>query len=337
MRLCDDAVLELIDACELNGTDLFLCLGRIPAAEELKKAYLASGGRTLTLFPGPFYGFPAITEPQALLSPAAEPAAADIRLLSHEGFSEALAKSGVRRLLLPFYECADVCEYGYRFSYQYISSLRASLPFSLHVTGVSIGEYVNERIFEALGTGKYLVAGQETKSGVYTLRTDGERETKRLLAERCEKQPYTPTVILCPTRTAAEDLHASLLRRRFSCGLVHGGRTPEQNGAAISAFAEGKIFLLCATKAMLPSAPFLTAAQVFYFGLPYSLPHAYRCASLSRENEITCVYSREDIALLHRLNVGYAQMLGDGETPVLTRRETMLSELLNAVGETEYL
>ena len=185
-------------------------------------------------------------------------------------------QAGIRTLILPFYECAAPAEYGYKMSCGAISNLRAALPFDIHVTAVSRGDYLTPEVFEALGTVEYILAGEECPQALNAVKTENARAAMRFAAEQYEKYFLKRIIIECPTRTRAEDMNAYLLHRGASPALFHGGRTRAENETAVSRFAAGTTNVLIATKSLLGAYPFLQADKLFYLGLPYSLSHAGR-------------------------------------------------------------
>ena len=148
------------------------------------------------------------------------------------------------------------------------------------------------------------------------------------VADQCEKYPLKKIIVECTTRSYAESLNAFLFRRNTRSVLFHGGRTIEQNRSSLEAFSGGYSNILIATKSLIPSYPFLHANKVLYFGLPYSVSHADRCASLGNDGRLTCIYSDEDILLNKRLILSFQDALGINDPDYAKDRNSMLQELL---------
>ena len=113
--------------------------------------------------------------------------------------------------------------------------------------------------------------------------------------------------------------------------------TSRENACALGDFNAGACGVLIATKALLANYPFINADKVFYLGLPYSLSHADRCAALSDDGGLFCVYCDEDIALHRELSAAYAEALGLPKKPFLRERARMLDNLLKIIINSEDL
>ena len=334
MKLTDKEVTGLIRTCAADARDLFFALRTPPALDEI--AFLASalGSRVLTLLPGTVYPcgetqFTVLNAPEDLASPPVSDALfADIRLLCDPAFAAYIQKYRLRFLLLPFYETALPAEYGSKFSYRQIAELRASLPFPLCVIGISARDRMEHAAEEAFGTRIYYVVGEPETRRLYGVKTESDVDKFFMTALQCEKTRIKTHILLCATRTGAQRLQAFLKSWGVVAELFHGGRDKAENAAALEAFCKGETQILIATKSLLPSYPFLKADKLYYFGLPYSVAHADRCASLSKTGELTCFWCDNDAETLRRLTEDYAKALHITDTAFFKKRNDDLNEIV---------
>ena len=314
MQLTDPALTELARQGAIGKTDTFFCLPELPNIEQIARFCRELRERAFVFLPGGGFprsgeGWGAVSDPLLPL-PDAPAVLADIRLLAHTDAPALLERSGIGEYLLLFPECADPAVYGYRFSYRYIAELRASLPFPVHITGVTVNGALSDRVFRALGVRDMAVVGLPAGETLTRYKAVSPRAKLFALAAECEKHPLERRIVFCPTRAEAQLFGAALLRRNTPFALYHGGRTEEQNAAAFAAYSEGRVSLLVATKALLPCFCFLSADRALYCGLPFSREHARPLALLSPAKTLHCVYCEEDV----RTNVG----LIDGFTRTAT-------------------
>ena len=334
MKLKDSAVIQLIETCARQQRDTYFALSSPPDLTDA--AALAEGlaARVLMLLPGTVFADG--NSPVTILNSPADlflyiknkVTLADIRLTGTPEFAEYLSINRFRYLLIPFYENALVTEYGYKFSYKQIGELRASLPYQLHLIAVSKEDRLQNAVFEAFGTRDYAVLGEESAHKVKGAKADDPMECFRITAQQCEKHVSKQNIVLCPTRTAAERLHAYFNKRGGKTALFHGGRTRNENEAALRLFRECRVTTLIATKSLIPSYPFIKADQLYYCGLPYSVAHADRCTALSKKNEMICVWCEQDLITLRKLNEGFMEALQIDTPAFLDIRENAMQEMI---------
>ena len=338
MKLPQPELIQLITDCAAHDTDTYLSLRALPRAGELEDFARALQTPVLVLLPGAVFAFP--PEQHTVIAyggtlPEEAPCGAvfaDVRAAGAEDFSVFLIKHRIREWAVPFYECASPAEYGYRQSCGLPAELRASLPFRVHITAITHGDRTRQECLAAMGSVKYAFFGEPFADDITCEKAENERSALRLTAEQCAKHPWKRVAVLCTTRAKAEALYARVRGYGTNAALLHGGLTPVQAQAAVNAFAGGRTNVLIATKAALPSYPFITADRVYYFGLPYSLSHAARCASLAADGHLICVYCEDDKKLNRTLTAELFKTTG-ADAGFLPLREQMQRELLNAVGD----
>ena len=334
MMFGDSDYISLIDSFAIQNKDLFLMLQRMPELRELQALAEGLRRRVLVLLPGTLYPCGqtgAVLEAAGARLPEGNLILGDVRLMNDPAFPDLIAYGNIREILLPFYECADVTEYGYKFAYAQLAETRASLPFYVHVTGVSTGEYARDEITAALGAKLFVSTGLPADYRLRGAKTESEEQSLDVTVRQCEKSPYKRRIVLCPTRTRAEKLQAGFTRRGTKCGLMHGGRTREENALALKKYISGEIPLLAATKSLIPSYLFLRADTLYCCGLPCSLSHAARCASLSANGELICIWSDGDTDLLRAQSTDFMEALQIADPAFLRTREAQVQEVLKTL------
>ena len=333
MNITSPEIINLIKQCASIHTDVFLQLRSMPAFSDYGVLSKQLHTCVIVLLPGEIYpcgkknhivyagSRTSYDETNDLLF-------MDVRELFNEDTAVFIQSTGCTNMILPFYECADTAEYGYKMAYGCISDLRSLLPRTIHITGISRGDHLSPSVFEALGTADYILAGEEYRNLVSAYCAVSHSAAMYSVADQCEKYPLKKIIVECTTRSYAESLNAFLFRRNTGAVLFHGGRTKEQNSKALEAFTCSDSNILIATKSLVPSYPFVHADKVLYFGLPYSVSHADRCASLGSDGRLTCIYSEEDIQMNKRIVKSFQDTLGIDDPEFAKTKEIMQQELL---------
>ena len=334
MELTDPEVLAVLQAAFALRRDLLTVRAPVFRHAHAQAVSAALGAPAAALLPGPFYPV-ARPEDAFFLQlgdsiPAGFPRGvsvvyADVRLAAEPRFAAALKAAGTAALLLPYADCADPAEPGYKTSYTAILDLRdacarpgvAALFYGVPRARL-LDAYFDPACTVALNAG----CGAAAES----LRAESEQSRIRYLEAQCLRRPGERTAVLFPTRR-----HAALFAARFPAGgavAVHGGNPYEENLKRLRAFTRGRVPVLCATKHVFPSLPFLAADSVYYAGLPFSVPFLKSCGALSSGGPCLCVYTAEDAALNARLAASAAETLGFDRRAFAVARARKLSESL---------
>ncbi|MBR5411338.1 MAG: hypothetical protein IK104_11770 [Clostridia bacterium] len=307
MILNEPSVVNLIKAAAPVGEDVIAnAVSRVPVSDLTALADVL-GEPLLVPLPGPVLA-PGTGNAFGVLNAANDLRAndcravwfCDVRILNEEGFPFFLKKHGISEFILPFSDCAIEGEYGYRRSYECLSSLRAD-GVRFHVTALTDRAPDQEQMRRLFGSNACTFFSDNKPVLVSTEKMDDEETQFSVLATICEKFVFHTTAILFQTRLQAEHF-ANYLRKRFTpFSLVHGGLDQKQNLKAVSDFVNGESNVLLATKHILGAAPFLSADQLVFCGLPYSETHLRRILSICKTNEALCEYTDEDVERIRKL------------------------------------
>ena len=243
----------------------------------------------------------------------------DVRLLGDESFPGFLQTHTIREILLPFSDCAVEGEYGYRRSYENLSSLRAD-GIRFHLTLFTDETPDAEMLRAKFGCGEVLSFTPGDAVSIQTEKLAGEAEQLAVLTSICEKYVWQRTAIFFTTRRQADRFAAGLRARFTPFSLVHGGLSHSQNMDALRRFDRGDTNVLLASKTLLCAAPFVRADKLLFCGLPYSESHARRLCAIGDKAELLCIYTDDDVALNRKLiNNTPAEMTYDHAGTILDR------------------
>ena len=253
------------------------------------------------LCPGPEASFGILNTPESLRGWDRKPVwFCDVRLLGNESFPGFLQTHAIREILLPFSDCAIEGEYGYRRSYENLSSLRAD-GVRFHLTLFTDEAPDAEMLREKFGCEEVISFSPGEAVSLQTEKLADEAEQFSVLTSICEKYVWQRTAIFFTTRRQAERFAAGLRARFTPFSLVHGGLSGSQNMDALRRYDRGDTNVLLASKTLLCAAPFVRADKLLFCGLPYSESHAKRLCAIGNEAELICMYTDEDVALNRKL------------------------------------
>ncbi|MBQ7638211.1 MAG: hypothetical protein IJS90_04860 [Clostridia bacterium] len=320
MELTHPDVIAFIKACSAEGSDSFIITNKMPGPDDVRRFASFLDGRTLVL-----------TGRRTPERTCENVIYADVGEAADEAFAERLKKDRVTEILLPFYECADVLEYGYRTSYSFLGDLRASSDLRFHITGVSPNETADDGVYSLLGSKKFIVAGQKIESVFTGVKASDDEEKCGIVLSQCVKSPFMKTIVLFSTRRQADEFSLKLYKRGVKCAVAHGGTAKEQAKLSLESFLSGETSILLSTKYLIPSCGVIKADRLIYCGLPYGVSHAKRCICLSKSGRMDVVFCEDDIALAQSLTASYAEALGIDDPGFTEKRKSMLDEFLNAL------
>ena len=339
MRLGEPAIAQLIRAKHDAGRDLFL-VPDVPFSFTDASALSATLRENLLVFlPGDYYpaGVPdgacffyekGENLPRFTFPPAPFICYADIRLAGNEAFQAAMLAAEIYEWILPFADCADPAEHGYRKSYAYLAEIRASSGRFIGITALFDDPPDEERYQKRFGDNDYLSVRFPSFRRVDAIPAGTETGRLQVLLRACAMQPDRSTAVIFPTRRHADEF-TRLLLSQCPCAALHGGFFHEQNAENLRRFRAGEFRVLAATKHILPSAPFLEVQRVFFAGLPFSAALLGRCAALlPPEKTPVCVTADTDPDFNRRLAASCAEALDLPKTAFEARRQQKLDRVL---------
>ncbi|MCH5198700.1 MAG: hypothetical protein J1E34_07315 [Oscillospiraceae bacterium] len=318
MKLTDKEVSDLIKASALNNSDIYFTLSKMPSGDEIKEFSRELDCKILVLTPRNSF---TKTSETVIYS--------DIGAALNENFTDFLISENISEILLPFYECADSLEYGYRAAYANIAEIRASTGKQFHITGISPNITTGEKIFSLLGSDKYIQAGIENETVFKGIKTASDKSKYHYTAAECEKSPFDKSIVLFSTRRQAEEFSLFMYKRRTPFTIVHGGIDKIKINEALKSFLSGEVNILLATKFIIPAYSLLCSDKLIYCGLPYSRSHALRCLSLSKNGKMDCIFSEDDVILTEKLILSFSKELGTYEPDYIKNRNNMFNDFLD--------
>jgi|GEM_PF-3528188 len=318
MKLTDKEVSDLIKASDLNGKDNFFIFSSMPDKRDIEDHAASFYGRSLVL-----------SARKTFFNNGEKVIYADIKAAADDDFGEFLVRENIEEILLPFYECADVHEYGFRASYALLAEVRAATEKRFHLTGYSLNAPEDEDVFSLFGTKSCIFAGIKKESVYKGIKTESPRSRFYYTAAECEKSPLKKTAVMFSTRSLTEEFSLFLYKRRTPFALIHGGMEEAKQREELNSFISGERNVLLTTKFIIPSYSLIKADALIYCGLPYSASHLNRCGSLSKQNTVKCVFCEEDISLTQNLIRSFAEELGMDDPKYIEKRNKMFFDFLN--------
>lgn len=327
---------ELARALDGEKTDLYLAADIMPDHKALVNTFCEKKVNNAVFLPGPFtsaegevcFGMNDPVPHDLRFTGAGHTVFADIRLLGDEEFRAFLLKNGFFRFILPFAECADEAEYGFRRSYAWIGEMRGETEQPVRVTALfSAGVKDLGRFRERFGSTDVLAGEESRLPGITAVLTEngtglrlGDPRYAAIL-QRAERSAFRQSAVFFSTRREAREFIRCASFSRVPAALVTGETDPAERKDILNGFSECRVRVLAATKTLIPSSLFFRADDVYYCGLPYSFPHASRTAAFSREGIVKCFYSENDHRQTLRLIAsGTEAVLGGGSDIVTERR-----------------
>ncbi len=326
----DAGIKNLISAAYSENYDIFLNM-QFPSLEDI----VLDNAKSLVLLPGSFGGFAPMPysdfrngrtedfrEIDSLLT------VADVRYMSDEGFRNMLTRSGCTRIVIPFAECADSGEYGYREAYSWVGEYKAETTgFCQTVAFISSSYDGAETLARSFDCTNVIKVGKNTfvEPRIYKVQSPVARFFAA--ASEAEKYPFEKICIFFNSRLEARQFGSFLYKRRTPYFLLDGSVTTDERRRIFrSISADGKGIVL-ATKSLLPDAVYYGFSKCIFIGVPYSFSHLERCAFAARGARPLIIYCDSDYERNGKILLSFAELTGDKN--IYTKRQQSLFEIKN--------
>ena len=292
----DSSVKNVIDSAYENKTDVFL---RMNPPEPL--LLISDFSDTAVFLPGSFYT-------------GDEPCFYDIRRLGDEDFRKSLLESKIRRIVTLFSECADKSEYGYRESFGWIGEMRAEAARFIQIVAFLSPCSDSLGICAGLfGSPDVVVLGEKAEPDFNAFKAVSEKAKFYQTAELVERYAYGRSVVYFNSREEALSFSRFLCKRGTACSCIDGATSGEELKNKLTAFYNGSVNILVATKSYIPSSLFYPPERVFFCGAPFSLSHIARCGCALKSEKPFVVYCEDDVKRNEKIIASFSEKLADGE------------------------
>lgn len=310
----DNGIKELISAAYSEKYDVFL---RLPFPS-LKEAVF-DNARSAVLLPGAFSGFAHMpfsdfrrAEPFDVSENEVRIFTADVRYIADENFRRMLNQRNITRFIVPFAECADCGEYGYRESYSWIGEYKAeTTEFCQTVAFISpsydrlteLSGIFNCKNVISIGRNEYI------EPRIYKVASTAAKFF--FTASESEKFPFEKICIFFNSRHEAHQFGRFLHKRRTPYFLIDGSVPTDERRRILENIKNDGKGILLATKALLPDTVYYDFSKCILCGVPFSFSHLFRCASAAPKEKPLVIYCEDDYTRNDRISLAFSEFTGD--------------------------
>lgn len=326
----DSKIKELITAAFRDKNDVFLKVF-FPDMNEL----VFDGIKTVVFLPGAFGGMKEYTfsdSKRAVSSEAYSIASdlliADVRFLNESAFREFLISKRYRRFVIPFCECADSGEYGYRESFFRIGELKAECDeFCQIVAFFSPVKSELEDYLYFFGCENAVFAGSEEDIDFRLFEAASSYSKFYQTAFEAEKYAYKKVCIYFNSRSEEADFASFLTKRGTDHFCIDGSKSSEEKNDILHKYFNGDCCILLATKSFISESLFIKCDKCILCGIPFSLSHLSRCSLITPDRKVSIIYSKDDFDRNSKIVQSFSLKVGDSS--VYEKRQKSLLEIKN--------
>lgn len=324
--LFDDSVKNLIKTAYFNEKDIFIraydtvltdfSFDENPAAVLLPSDFsFSDGGAFSDYSEGALYS-EAATENNIVF--------ADIRFMAEGDFRQFLSVRRIRRLIVPFAECALKGEYLFRQAYGWIGEFRAECPYYIQIVALCAPCDTDfNKLLEIFGCKEAISIGESKEPSLKIYETASAESKLYYTANEAEKYAHKKTVIYFNSRNEATAFRRFLNARKTQCIYFDGSLSQKEKRKALKTFIDGEIPVMVATRSVIREGISAEADRCIFSGIPFSVAHLMRCCN--GFSECTVIYCKADYERNEKISLSLADKTGDGE--IYTERMKRLSEI----------
>lgn len=324
----DDRIKKVIAAAFSERQDVFL---RISSDFPDKISY--DDIPCVYLFPGAFSSVDGniFTDGRKALSCMPEeitcfPIFADVRFLKNVNFRNLLRKMNVRRIVIPFAECALEGEYIYRESFSLVGEFRDETEYFCQVVAFLPPCNVDAKeLMLPFGCENVICAGENEILPINPYATGSPLTKFYHTAAEAEKYAYKKVLICFNSRGEAKEFAAFLNKRGTPFRYIDGETDVYAKRNILDDFFISDISIILSTRTVIPETLFFRFDKCIFCGVPFTFSHIFRCAYSSCEKEVLTVFCEEDFVRNAKISRSLAHITGNEE--IYDKRHKSLLEI----------
>lgn len=326
----DNGIKNLISAAFSEEYDVFL---KIPFP--FLKDTVLDFVRSVVLLPGAFGGFAQIPfsdymSPERIIVPEnnALLTVADVRFMADENFRNMLSAGGYSRIFVPFAECADSGEYGYRGSYSWIGEYKAERADFCQTVAFISPLYNDLNVLSEIYSCKNVISvGRNTLCEPRIYKVSSVTAKFFTTASEAEKYPFEKICIFFNSRQEARQFGRFLHKRRTPYYFIDGSVCTNEKRKILDDITKNSGGILLATKSFLADSIYCDFSRCIICGVPYSFAHLQRCSSVANYEKTLIVYCEDDYVRNEKASLSYSEFIGDRN--IYIKRQQSLFEIKN--------
>lgn len=249
---------------------------------------------------------------------------ADVRLLREASFRNLLRKERIRRIIIPFGECALSGEYVYRESMSLIGEFREETPYFCQVAAfLPPCPFSSEELLIAFGCDDAVSVGENEDIPFVPFRTGSVSAKFYYTASEAEKYAYKKVCVFFNSRGEAREFAAFLNKRGTPFCYIDGECDTFSRRQILDSFFSSDVNIILATRSILPDMLFYHTDISIFCGVPFSVSHIFRCAAASREKKLLIIYCENDFERNDRISHSLSVITDNEE--IYEKRQQSLS------------
>ena len=286
---------ELFSAALNAKSDVFIYRFSLPAADDIIN--ICNGVKTAVVLPAKLY--PSVNESISVFSLndkydfSANLIFFEARLFSVPEFRSSLICSDVQRIIVPFAELADDCEYGSLSGYSAIGEFRSqSLKYIQLIAFFSDGKGLQDFGYMYCSRQRIDFSPETRLTDFRVLPCRDTQERNGLILRQMKKSACNTCLVFFNTRTQCGEFRDYCRGKGIDFPVITGETPGTEIRRAAGLFKTSRCRFIVGTKSMLALFPLIRADNIIVAGIPYSKGHLRRMLSLGDKGAV--IYSEDD-------------------------------------------
>lgn len=239
---------------------------------------------------------------------------ADIGFMADESFRRFLINGNIGRIIVPFAECADNGEYGFRENYMWIDELKAETKGFCQILAFVSPAYENiQNLCDIYAVSDAVILGERKDCDIRVFKTSSVNAKFYQTAFETEKYAFEKVCVIFNTRNEADSFERFLFSRGTKYFRIDGSSTQEEKRKIFDYIDANETGIVIGTKTLINEAVFRQFSECIICGVPFSLSHLTRCSALAKEGRTKVIYCDDDFIRNGKISSSFAALLENEE------------------------